>query len=89
MSDEDHRVDIMSLIEDVSLAEAPGRRETDIERVQELTSFLQGEYRQNVLRKPALLQAHGAPKNDSDGRRFLADGDHTFSALAEMQLLQF
>ena len=75
-------------LEDVSVGDMSGWRETDAKRVCDLKDlFLGGEYGLNILRKPAVLQAHGAPKNDTDGLRLLGDGKHTFAALRECKAL--
>ena len=71
-------------LEEISVASDSGWREFDQRRVAELVAtFEQGEYKQNIMSKPAVLSFSGRPVLASDGLRKLADGKHTIMALKE------
>jgi hypothetical protein len=73
-------------IGEVSLAADSGWRSLDGVRVDELkASFERGEYGQNLLRKPTLINHVGQPILCTDGLLKIADGKHTFQALMELQ----
>ena len=65
---------------EVSVGADSGWRSLDRNRVDELkAAFLQGEYGQNLLRKPSLLMYIGQPVLCADGLLKIADGNHTLS----------
>ena len=70
---------------DVSIGIESGWRGVDGCRVEELvTAFLNGEYGNNLLRKPMILMKDSQPVTCEDGRQRLVDGKSTFAALAKV-----
>ena len=69
-------------VHEVSTDKDSGWRDIDPRRVQELvTSFRQGDYGINILRKPSILYENNAPALAGDGCYKLSDGKATFAAL--------
>ena len=69
-------------VQDVSTEGDSGWRSLDTDRVAELkTTFLSGDWGNNIMTKPAVLNEHGNPKLAQNGLRMLCDGKHTFAAL--------
>jgi len=73
-------------LEDLSVQADSGWRDVDQKRVEDLVAtFERGEYKPNIMSKPAVLSFGGRPKLASDGLRKLCDGKHTIMALQQLK----
>lgn len=72
-------------LQDLSTADDSGWRAIDRARVDELkAAFERGEFGQNLLRRPSVVQFGGARLLCADGGMRLVDGKQTVVALKEM-----
>ncbi len=79
---------VLVALSEISTSRQSGWMDVDQVRVDELkASFLRGEYGQNLLRKPSILQDCGSRKMCPDGLLKLADGKHTIVALQQISAL--
>lgn len=75
-------------IEEVSTQKDSGWRDIDERRVLELiTSFRQGDYGINILRKPSILWENNSAVLAGDGHYKLSDGKSTFAALTRLKAI--
>ena len=74
-------------LDEISTSKLSGWRDVDRSRVEELkAAFRRGEYGQNLLRKPSVVEVSGHRVLCTDGGMWLLDGKHTAVALKEMHL---
>ena len=78
--------DIVVDLAEISVDQDSGWRDLNDARVSELKAcFERGEYGQNLLRKPSVLQFAGGKLKCKDGLLRLADGKNTVRALQELK----